>query len=197
MRDALRDRLPQIVGSRGTPEVESRRNLEFIYLLLSVRFGASLDALATAPRVAKCKSRLLAAAATLRALTREDGPDTWRAAAEQARDTLSETRRKYPAAAAAYAYAEAEADAYAEAYAYADAYAYAYAEAYAEAEAYAYAEADAYAEAYADAEADAYAEAYAEADAYAYAEPRRRAELKAARATDALAMLDAILAIRE
>ena len=54
--------------------------------------------------------------------------------------------------------------------------------------------ADAYADAYADADADA--DAYADAYAYAYAEPAKRAEIKAALQKDALAMLDAILAIR-
>ena len=158
MRDSLRDRLPLIVGSRGTPEVERRRNLELVYLLFSVRFAAVLEALAAAPRVAEFKDRLMSAAATLRALTREDGPGKWRAAAAPARATEREVWSKYPS--------DADADAYA--YAYADAHA----------------------------DADAYADAYGDAYADAYAKPSRRAELKAAMAKDALAMLDAILAIK-
>ena len=132
-RDALRDRLPLIVGSRSTSDVERKRSLEFVYLFATLNFARALEFLAGVERVAKYRDRLLAGAATLRALKRDDEPNKWRADAQQARATVQEVRREFPA----YAYA------------------------------------------------------------YAILDASRRAEFKAQRAKDALAILDAILAIRE
>jgi hypothetical protein len=167
-RNALRERIPRLVGSKATADVELRRSHEIAFRGITIMLPILFDLVAEIGRkrfpdtdTRTWNAQLVQQAAEMRALTREQGIDEWRAAAKRARAVAASAS----ASASAYASADASADA------------------------------SAYASAYADASAYASASASAYADAYAYALKAKRDEIRAKVKAHALETLDAMLAI--
>jgi|GEM_PF-3191323 len=87
-RDALRDRILRIAGSKASLEVERKRIRELAWRAVARIIPVRIEILTAVPQLSELKDELLQAAEIMRGIGRNEPIASWRAPAQQARATV-------------------------------------------------------------------------------------------------------------